>query len=195
MPICRRGTRWWRPAAFSRACRVRQARHLHAAGRHRRSARRRQHRGGHRTHAVERLAVLGDDRRGQPLPTRRPVRRGARRWSCCRRTRSAISSTGRPDRPRPISSSKRSRARGGRGGLHLFKAGVDILHAGSDGNERERAGADPPLGRHAGAPARLRPADRAGDRQHRPGAVRAGPAAADQSLVMWSSARASTATA
>ena len=63
-----------------------------------------------------------------------------------------------------------SGSRNGTGGLHLFKAGLDLLRSRFSRDERQPPGPDPALRRHARAAARFRPADAAIDRQHRRGA-------------------------
>ena len=114
-----------------------------------------QHRGGDRTHPVERFALLGDDRRGQPIPDRgQPAGRPADGAAAGEHPRQFLQPpdpidhdlSGRRDGLGFESSRQRAASLQGR---HRHPARAS--HRG----ERELAGADPPIGRHAGAPARF----------------------------------------
>ena len=88
---------------------------------------------------MERCAGLGVDGPGARLPGVRAAAGHARRCSCGPRRRSATSSTRSTDRRRRFSSSRPSSGSAkGRTGLHLFKAGLDLLINDYDGTSESR---------------------------------------------------------
>ena len=132
---------------FPERHRVCQSRHLHATRRHRRIAWRRQHRRGDRTHRCGAIrcsrkppsrsisTATDAESAGQPADD-----------SCCRWTPTPIGNffNQQSRSTTTVSSwSRRSRGRGVTANvLHLFKAGIDVLHARLNRTERELAGLD-----------------------------------------------------